>query len=296
MTTYKDGAFLVWNSRLTSPAMDPDDVRDMALAAGLPESIVPEYAGDRAIISRILDGNASKLKRKGWALTSLKRSGKYVLVSIHRVNKDVEKQEAKLPQVGTLEWTAEPPDATSGIVSDHEVGQYLDGEYRKLRGKITGSDWTSSLVRYLVDECYAMSWREDGRVYWVPPIGLPKVRELQTWLKSVGVSLAVAEIDSQVRDSVVEVVESSLVDQLDGLAAEVESFNGRQKPSTYTDRLEQFHTLRKRAIVHCETLGIAKETAEAIKAKLDEMETTVADHLEERKKIRVKRDGTIEYL
>lgn len=301
-TKYRDGAFVFWNSRLTAPAMDPADVRDMALAAGLPEEIVPEYAGDRAIVSRVIDGNASKFKKKGWHLTSLKRTGSRVLMTIHKAHKDAENRSAKLPQVGELEWVAEPKDAGArnghynGIVSGHEVGVELDALYQGLRGKITGADWTSSLTEYLTSECYAQAWRGDGRVYWVPPIGLDKVRELKSWLKSVGVTLALAEIEADVRESVQEVVEQSLVDQLDELAAEVEAFDGLQKPSTYTDRIERMHTLRKRAIVHCETLGIAKDTADAIKAKLDAMETTVADHLEKRQTIRVKRDGTIEYL
>jgi phosphoglycolate phosphatase-like HAD superfamily hydrolase len=299
---FTDGGFVVWNSRLHSPAMDPQDARDMALAAGLPEEIVPDYAGDRAILSRVIDGNASKLKRKGWVLTSLKRKSTQLLMTIHEANKDVEAKATKLPQVGTLEWSAEPKDASqaashyNGIISGHEVGTYLDEAYQNLKGKITGSDWTSTLVNYLTSECYAQSWREDGRVYWVPSIGLPKVKELQGWLKSVGVSLAIAEIDSEVRDSVQEVVEANLVDQLDDLASEVDNFNGKQKPSTYADRLERYHTLRKRCIVHTETLGIAKETAEEILSKLDSMEETVDNMLEERKNIRVKRDGTIEYL
>lgn len=196
--TFRDGAFVVWNTRLHSPAMDPQDVRDMALAAGLPEEIVPDYAGDRAIISRVIDGNASKYKRKGWVLSALKRSGTKVLLTIHAANKDIEARETDLPQVGTLEWTAEPKEdqTTShynGIVSGHEVGRELDVTYQTLKGKITGTDWTSTLVSYLSNECYAQAWREDGRVYWVPPIGLSKVKELQSWLKSVGVSLAIAE-------------------------------------------------------------------------------------------------------
>jgi hypothetical protein len=298
---FTNGAFVMWNARLHSNAMDPQDARDMALAAGLPEEIVPEYAGDRAILSRVIDGQAARLKRRGWVLSSLKRKSSHLLMTIHRASKDVDARVTDLPQVGTLEWLAEPKDSKNNgyhneIISDHEVGTELNALYQGLRGKITGQDWTTTLVDYLTNECYAQSWRQDGRVYWVPPIGLPAVRELQTWLKTVGVSLAVAEIDSEVRESVAEVVETSLVDQLEELAAEVEAFDGTQKPSTYADRLERYHLLRKRAIVHTETLGIAKETAQEILNRLDEMESKVDTMLEERKQVRVKRDGTIEYL
>lgn len=291
---YSDGAFVVWNARLKSEALDPEDVRSMALAAGLPESIVPEYAGDRQIVSRVLNGHSAKLKKLGYVLSPLKRTKSHVLMSIHETSRDIEARETELPQTATLEWTPE----TGGIISPegHDVAVYLDGKYQELLGKITGTDWSSTLTDYLVVECYAQAWRDDGRVYWIPPIALNKVRELQDWLGALGVSLAIAEIDGAVRDSVVEVVETSLVDQLDELQNEVDNFNGLQKPSMYVDRIEQYHDLRKRVIVHTETLGIAKATAGAMLDKLEAMSDQVEEHLEYRQTIRVKRDGTVEDL
>lgn len=291
---FSDGAFVMWNARLKAAALDPNDVKDMALAAGLPESIVPEYPGDRQIVSRVLDRNASKIRRQGYVLSKLKRTQSHVLMTIHETSRDVEHRQTELPQAGTLEWTPE----TGAIVSPegHPVADWLDYHYQELLGKISGTDWSTTLVSYLVNECYAQAWRDDGRVYWVPPAGLDNVKALQDWLKAVGVSLAIVEIDTSVKDSVVEVVESSLVDQLDELQAEVDGFDGLQKPSTYSDRLDKYHDLRKRVIVHCETLGIAKTTAGKLLSKLEDMEVKVTEHLTHREKVRVKRDGTIEYL
>jgi len=291
---YSDGAFVMWSARLTAAAMSSQDIRDMANAAGLPESIVPDYAGDRAICSRVIDRHASKLKRQGYVLSKLKRTKSHVLMTIHETSRDIAARETELPQAGTLEWTSE----TNGIVSpeQHTVADYLDYHYQDAVGKIHATDWSSTLIAYLQDECLAQAWRDDGRVYWVPPTHLDRVRELQDWLQSVGVSLAVAEIDGAVRESVVEVVEASLVDQLDELQAEVDGFNGLQKPSTYADRIERYHELRKRVTVHTECLGIAKSTANSLLKQLEDMEVTVVQHLATRENIRVKRDGTIEQL
>jgi hypothetical protein len=293
---FRNGAFVFWNNRLHSPAMDPADVVLMAEAAGLPASIVPEYAGDRQVLSRVIDGNASKLKRKGWVLSAIKRANNYLCMTIHQTNKDVDAKVTDLPQVGTIEWWAEQPDPDNKVHSDHTVGALLDQEYQQLKGKIVGQDWTSTLVNYLVDECFAVGYRQDGRVYWVPPVGLQKVKELQSWIKSVGVNIAIAEIDAEVQDSVQEVVRESLFDQLENLKSEIENFNGRQKPSTYSDRIDQLHTLRKRAIVFTETLADLKDESAELLANIDSMDSHVENMLEERKQIRVKRDGTIEYL
>lgn len=292
---FADGAFVIWNARLNSQALDPQDVMDMALAAGLPESIVPEYAGDRQIVSRVVNRHMSKLRRNGIILNKSKRTKSHLLMTIHEVAKKGER-ETELPQTGTVEWHREDPDNEIKSPEGHATAEYLNHHYQEAKGKISGTDWSSTLVAYLVDECYATAWRDDGRVYWVPPTGLDKVRELQDWLSAVGVSLAVAEIDSNVRESVVEVIQASLVDQLDELQTEVNTFNGLQKPSTYSDRLEQYHNLRKRIVVHTETLGIAATTANDLLSQLEDMEVTVTKHLSEREQIRVKRDGTIEYL
>lgn len=294
--TYKNGAFVFWNNRLHSPAMDPADVVLMAEAAGLPASIVPDYAGDRQVLSRVIDGNASKLKRKGWVLSSLKRANNHLLMTVHETNKDPDARVTDLPQVGTIEWFAEQADPDNKVLSDHPVGEWLNHEYQQLRDKIVGQDWTSTLVAYLVNECYAVSFREDGRVYWVPPVGLAKVKELQSWIKQIGVNIAIAEIDADVQDSVQEVVRESLFDQLESLKSEIDNFNGRQKPSTYSDRIDQLHTLRKRAIVFTETLTDLRDESAELLSSIDTMDNSVEKMLEERKQIRVKRDGTIEYL
>lgn len=298
---FSDGAFVIWNSRLNAAALDPQDVRDMALAYGLPESLVPEYAGDRAIVSRVIDRNASKLKRKGWVLSALKRHNNHVLLTIHKTDKDPDARLTDLPQVGTIEWLAEPKDNNGGgwddsLRGDHEVAKLLNTEFQQLRGKIAGTDWSISLVGYLQSECAAVSWRDDGRVYWVPPYYIDRVKELQGFLKLVGVNLAIAEIDGEVKESVQEVVVESLNDQVENFLAEVEAFNGKQKPSTYQDRLEQYHTLVKKATVWKETHKAAAGVYQDAIDKLELLSEKVDELLEERKQIRVKRDGTIEYL
>jgi len=159
--------------------------------------------------------------------------------------------------------------------------------YSELRGKLVGEDWTNTVTVEL-ERLGAVPFREDGRVYWCPPQSLKAASKLRAFLEEIGLVLVIAEVESEVKTVVKDVVSESVADQLAYLTQEVEAFDGKQKPSTYTRRLEEYQRLRQKAILYRDSLGIGVE--QAVNA-LEELEARVGSMLDIRKTTVVHRNG-----
>lgn len=286
---WSNGAFVFVRAVGLKP-YDPQDVRDMATAMGVDENVVPEYAGDRATVARAINACNSGLSRSGWLVRSIKRSHTHVLYGIVREDKNAADETLDHEFESTLEWKKEP--TGDSIEGDHHVAQKINAEYQRLRGNIIPADWTKTLTSYLTSDCSATGMRDDGRVYWVPPQTLDKVRTLRDFLKSIGIHVVLAEIESEVREVVKEAARESLTEKLTALQAEVEAFDGKQKPSTYAKRIEEAQSLRKQAVLYKEALGVAVDKTVSI---LDTLELHTERLLDIRESCTISRSGEIVY-
>jgi len=110
--------------------------------------------------------------------------------------------------------------------------------------------------------------RDDGRVHWVPPQSLDAVRRLQGFLAEIGVTLIMAEVESENAGVVTEVVAESVEESLVRLEREVQDFSETQKPSMFARRLEEYQRLRERALLYQAALGIgADQPSPLLRAK-----------------------------
>jgi hypothetical protein len=288
-TKWSNGAFVFVRAQGIKP-YDPQDVRDMATALDIDEAIVPDYAGDRATVARAINGCNSGLSRSGWLVRSIKRSHTHVLYGIVREDKNQAEETLAHNFESTLEWKKEP--TGDSIEGEHFVAKKIDAEYQRLRGKIIPADWTKSLTEYLTNDCSATAMRDDGRVYWVPPQTLDKVRALGEFLKGIGIYVVCCEIESESVEVVKEAAQESLTDKLESLQAEVDAFDGKQKPSTYSKRIEEAQRLKKQAVLYNAALGVAVDKTVGI---LDALEQHTEKLLDIRESCTIARNGDIIY-
>jgi len=267
--------------------MDPHSIGVLAARHHLPESIVPQYAGDRAQVSRAITQAKSGLARQGYALTALMTKDHDVRYRINLIAR--ENEHADMPYEAQLSWSDEHGNGQT-TKGTHQVVQAVDAMYQSIRGKICPADWTATLTAYLLGECYAQPMREDGRIYYLPPQSLPKLAPLTAFLAAVGISLVVCEIEAEAVPVVQQAASEGLAEQLQALQDEVAAFNGKQKPSNYRARIEEITTLRGRALAYRDALGIGVEQAESI---LDTLESQVQALLDIRESTVVHRSGRV---
>ena len=281
------GAFVFTRPRGLQPR-DPQTVEPVAQRHGFDPSIIPEYAGDRAAIGRAIQTTSSGLYREGFLLRPIKRTSAEVTYGIVRERKDEFTEKLDHEHQATVSWKAEPD--SSIVEGDHPIARRINSTYQNLRCKIVAEDWSGAITTYL-ESHDAARVRDDGRIYWVPPQRVDDVKRFGNLLSEVGIDLILCEMEPEVKTVVQDVVHTSFEDQLEKLQAEVEQFDGTQKPSTYARRLDEYQKLRERAILYHDALGVGIEQTENI---LSELEQKVSTMLDLRRKTVIHRDGTAE--
>ena len=283
---FATGAFVFTRTRGLEPR-DPTDLHPLAIRHEIDPSFIPSYPGDRVSIMRAITHATRGLSRDGFLLRPIRRTSSEVIYGIVREEKDEDSRRLDHDFEATITWAVEPD--PSVVTGDHHVAQRVREAYDTLRGKIVADDWSSSITAYL-DSHDAARMRGDGRVYWVPPQRIDNVRKLSAFLAEVGIDLIMCEIEPETRTVVQDVASISIEEELDRLQAEAVAFDGKQKPSTYTRRLDEYQRLRQRAVLYRDALGVGADRAAQV---LDDLEQKVSSMLELRKKTVVHRNGTV---
>jgi len=284
---FASGAFTFTRARGLEPKR-PEDIIPLAEKHGFSESIIPPYAGDRAAIGRAIQATSCGLYREGFLLRPIRRTSTEVVYGIVAERKNDAEEKLDHEHMATIVWRAEPD--SSVVVGDHAIARRVAENFEKLRGKLVAEDWSATVTREL-ENLGAVPFREDGRIYYCPPQHLDTVARFGKFLGEVGVTLVMAEIESETMPVVTEVVTENMSDQLDKLAAEVAQFDGKQKPSTYKRRLSEYQQLRERAILYRDALGVGVEKTEVA---LEELEHKVSSMLDLRQQTVVRRDGSVD--
>ena len=283
---FSRGAFLFTRTRGLEPR-DPADLEPLAVQHCLDTDFIPSYPGDRVAITRALTQASRGLVNKGFLLRPIRRTSSEVVYGIVHEEKDEAGQRLDHDFEATISWTAEPD--PSIIAGNHAVAHRVRDAFNSLRGKIVADDWSASITAYLEGHD-AARMRGDGRVYWVPPQRIEEVRKLSAFLATIGIDLVMCEIEPETRTVVQDVATTGIDDELDRLTTEAEAFDGRQKPSTYTRRLDTYQRLRQRAVLYRDALGVGADRAAQV---LDRLEQKVGSMLELRKTVTVHRNGTV---
>jgi hypothetical protein len=284
-TKWSAGAFCFTRARGLQPRL-PEDLLPVAQAHGIPEQYIPTYAGDRVAVARAISQASAGLHREGFLLRPITRSSTEVIYGVVKEARDEAEQKLAHDFEATVSWAAEPD--PSVIHGDHAIARRVVEAYDNLRGKITSEDWSSVITAYL-ESHDAARVRGDGRVYWIPPQRLADVKTFGAFLAEVGIDLVLCEIESESRTVVESVAQESLDEQLTHLEQEVAAFDGTQKPSTYTRRLDEYQRLRQRAGLYRAALGLGVQKAEKV---LIELEQKVGAMLDLRQQTVVHRDGS----
>ena len=286
MTTqrFTSGAFAFTRVRGVQPR-PPSDLQRLAASHGLAADIVPEYPGDRATIGRAFTLAKSGLGKDGLLLRPIKRSATELVYGVVKERADVVDQRLEHEFEAVVRWSSEPD--AGQVHGDHPVAQRVGETYRSLRGTVTADDWSSTIASFL-ESHDAARVRSDGRIYWVPPQRVDAVRKLAAFLSEVGIDLILCELEPEVRQVVQSVAKDNLDDQISRLQAEVAAFDGKQKPSTYARRLDEFQRLRERAVLYRDALGLGVDRAHAV---LAELERKVTEMFELRSATVIHRDG-----
>jgi hypothetical protein len=282
---FTTGAFVFTRTRGLEPR-DPDDLVPLALQHGLEPSFIPTYPGDRVAITRAIGQASRGLSREGFLLRPIRRTSSEVVYGIVREQRDESHQRLDHDFEDVIAWAAEPDPSVVG--GDHDIANRVRGAYQQLRGKIVADDWSSSITAYL-ESHDAARMRGDGRVFWVPPQRIGDIKKLGAFLAEIDIDLVLCEIEPETRTVVQDVAQVSIDEELDRLQEEADTFDGKQKPSTYARRLEEYQRLRQRAVLYRDALGVGASRAQQV---LDELEARVSDMLTLRKQTVIHRDGS----
>ena len=290
MSTQKftNGSFVFYRTSSACQPMTPHQIEALVQKHSLPSTMVPEYAGDRAIVARSIAHVQPKAGREHWLLRPIRQTGTEIVYGIVYEQKDTLTETLAHSFDSTLRWTSDNGNGIH-VTGDHYVAQSVDNQYQQWRGLIMAQDWALSITNYLTQTCQGQAMREDGRVYWIPPQTLHYVQVLSAFLSDVGISLVVCEVESESKTVVQQAASEGLADQLSALEQEVDAFDGKQKPSTYKSRIVEYESLRKRALTYRDALGIGVDHAQAM---LDTLEQKVQDFLTLRETTIIHRDGT----
>ena len=283
---FSTGAFVFTRTRGLEPR-DPADLQPIAVQRGIDPSFIPSCPGDRVTIMRAIAHASRGLQSEGFLLRPIRRTSSEVIYGVVREQKDEATRRLDHDFEDTISWSTEP-DPTI-IAGGHDVANRVREAFQNLRGKIVADDWSSSNTTYL-ESHDAARMRGDGRVDWVPPQRIEDVRKLSSVLGKVGIDLIMCEIEPEVQTVVQDVAQVSIDDELDRLQVEATAFDGKQKPSTYSRRLDEYKRLRQRAVLYRDALGVGADKASQV---LDELEQKVSSMLELRKTITVHRNGAV---
>ena len=286
---YSNGAFVFYRAGAQCRPMLPSEIERLATQHHLPASLVPQYAGDRQQVSRAISATTSKAQKSGWQLTSIKTGRHEVVYGISLIERDQALERVDFTFDARLRWEDEGGNGQY-IKGAHQIAQDVDAAFQAIRGRICPGDWTDALTTYLVSECQAFAFREDGRVYWCPASHMGQLVPLSAFLSQVGISLVVCEVETKTRALLRQAAQESLADKLQALQDEVAAFDGKQKPSNYKKRIEEIVALRKRATVYHEALQVGVDQAQAI---LVQLEAQVQELLDIRENTIVHRSGAV---
>lgn len=272
-TRYQSGAFVFARARGVEPRR-PEEIEPLLAKHGLNPDIAPAYSGDRAAVGRAFTAAKAGLSKEGLLLRPIKRTSHELVFGVVKETPDVADQSIEHQFEAVVSWAVEPD--PSAVHGDHPIALRVAAIYQELRGKITADDWSGAITEYLEDHDAARV-RSDGRVYWVPPQKVDDVRKLGDFLAEISIDLVVCQLEAEARCVAQGAAQDSLDDQLARLQREVAEFDGTQRPSTYTRRLEEFQRLRQRAILYRDALGCGVDRAETV---LTELEQKVSNMLE----------------
>lgn len=292
MTTYKfsNGAFVFYRTSTACQPMHAQTIEIYVNKHNMPNSMIPEYAGDRAIVSRSIAHVQPKVGREHWLLRPIRQTSTELVYGIVYENKDSANETLSHSTESRLRWTSENGNGVH-VEGDHHVAQAVDATYQQWRGLIMPQDWALAITNYLLNDCHGQAMREDGRNYWIPPQHLTALYQLKTFLADIGIDLVISEVSAENVQVSQQAASEGLAEQIAALEKEVQTFDGKQKPSTYKSRLEEYQSLRRRAMTYRDALGIGVEKAQAI---LDTLEQQVQDMLTLRESVVLKRNGTEE--
>lgn len=263
---FKNGAFVFTRARGVEPRA-PEELEPLLAKHGIRSEFVPQYPGDRAAVGRAFAAAKSGLSKDGLLLRPIKRSATELVYGVVKETPDVVDQRIDHEFEAVISWSAEPD--PSAVRGDHVLAVRVAAFYRDLRGKITSDDWSGAISSYL-DQHDAARVRSDGRIFWVPPQRIEPIRRLAAFLEEIGIDLILCELEPEVRTVVQGVARENLEEQLSRLQAEVAAFDGKQRPSTYARRLDEFQKLRERALLYRDALGMGVDQAEQVLAELED--------------------------
>ena len=286
---FSNGAFVFYRVGAQCQPMIPHEIEQLAAQHNLPASITPQYAGDRQQVSRAISTTSSKAQKGGWQLTSIKTGRHEVVYGISLIERDQALERVDFTFDARLRWSDEGGNGQY-VEGSHQIAYDVDTAYQAIRGRICPGDWTEALTNYLVGECQAFAFREDGRVYWCPSSHMGQLAPLSAFLAQVGISLVVCEVEAATRTVVQQAAQESLADRLQALQDDVAAFDGKQKPSNYKRRIEEIVELRKRATVYHEALQVGVDQAQSI---LHTLEAQVQELLDIRENTVVHRSGAV---
>jgi hypothetical protein len=269
--------------------MAPHAIETLVNKHNLPSSLIPEYAGDRAIVARAISAVQPKATREHYLLRPIvaNKSTEIVYGIVHE-QKNQAQETLSHSFDSRLRWISENGNGVH-VEGDHPVAKQVDAQYQAWRGSIMHQDWALAITNYLVNTCHGQAMRDDGRVYWIPPQNLRDLHALNAFLAEIGIALVVCEVEAESTSVVQQAASEGLADKLYELEREVDAFDGKQKPSTYKTRLQEYQDLRKRALTYRDALGIGVEKAQSM---LDTLERKVSDLLNLRETVVVHRDGS----
>lgn len=293
MDTLRPGSMVFYRVSGRAKPMLPTTIEALAQQHGVPSSLVPTYAGDRAAVGRALNSTRTKISKEGLLLRSITSTQTLIVQGIVVETKDVanEHLDHQHDPDANVRWNSESNGAH--IEGTHPVAQLANQTYQDLRGRIMSDDWTDTINEYLLETCDAQPMRGDGRIYWVPPDKQALLEPLKVYLDAVGIAMfdmPIESTDTANIQNVQEAVAENLLDQLKNLADEVQAFDGTQSSMTYQSRLEVCEKMRARCTLYRETLG---SMAEQMQGLLDQLANKTQDMLTLRDHTIVHKDGSI---
>ena len=280
---YSNGAFAFYRVGSQYIPMDPDSIEALGIQYGV--KTLPTYAGDRAMLGKAISYVQTKVRKMDFRLESIKSGQKEIVYAIVEVDTNVSTETVDLTQCDLFRWEEGQPQ----VEGTHLIAQMVNLQFDQVRGLIHASDWTEALTTNLEHMCFAAKMREDGRIYYVPPGGLEAARTLQQFCQSAHINLVLCEIESEQVEVIAEAVQETMAEQLQQLQEAAEQFDGTQKPSTYSNRLEEYAALKTKAELYQASLHIG---IEQITKALETLETKAAGYLDSRQGVTIHRDGS----
>lgn len=262
-TKFHNGCFVFFRSNSSYVPMLPSEIEKRATLAGIAKEFHASYSGDRAIVGRAISSAQSIASKQHCLLRPIIQTKTNVVYGVVRESKDEVHEHLDHEQEGTIEWSCEQQNGV-GVGGSHPLAHDVDAIYQGLRGKVLASDWTASIVKYLVEQCHGVAMREGGVIYWVPPQVIWKLQAMTAFLGDIGIALILCEIESAATTIVKQAAMEGLSAQLEALKGDIEQFDAKTQPRNYKARIEDITRLRTKATMFREALSIGVEEAQKL--------------------------------